>query len=78
MEAERLRQLKTEAEKRCEELFTQSQNVLIALERSRGDYRTYESLLNEVEAANNQPVTPENTSAAVTTSEEVPEAEVVS
>lgn len=45
MDRATLEALKNEAEKRCTELFNQGQQINTELERSRGDFRTYESLL---------------------------------
>lgn len=45
MDKDTVLELKNAAEQRCGELFTQLQNVTTELERTRGDFRTYEGLL---------------------------------
>lgn len=45
MDKAELEKLKEAAEQRCQELFNQLQNVTTELERTRGDFRTYETLL---------------------------------
>lgn len=56
MDKAKLEELRGIAEQRCNELFKQSQDIFAELERTRGDYRTYDSLLlnwidNEVKEA---------------------------
>lgn len=45
MDKARLEELRAEAERRCTELFNQVTGLQTELERTRGDYRTYDSLL---------------------------------
>ena len=46
MDRETLENLKNNAEKRCTDLYNQAIEINTELERSRGDYRTYDSLLS--------------------------------
>jgi len=49
MDKAKLEELKGSAEQRCNELFKQVQDLTAELERTRGDYRTYDSLLSSWE-----------------------------
>lgn len=49
MDKAKLEQLKGIAEQRCTQLFGQIQELTTELERTRGDFRTYESLLFAME-----------------------------
>lgn len=45
MDKAKLEELKGDAEKHCADLFAQINQLQTELERTRGDYRTYDSLL---------------------------------
>jgi len=45
MNKSELENLKVAAEQRCQQLFQQVNDTQVELERARGDFRTYESLL---------------------------------
>jgi hypothetical protein len=45
MERNQLQELKDASENRCKQLFEQINELTIELERTRGDFRTYENLL---------------------------------
>jgi hypothetical protein len=65
MDKAQLEQLKADSEQRCKELYAQVQEVSAELERTRGDFRTYDLMLT------NWPELPAETAPGV------PEAEIV-